>query len=68
MPISMTGDVLWKIPNTNPILYPSERIWLFNNLPNAVDLYIKDSEEDTGKEPNTITKRILEESRHLGEK
>ena len=40
----------------------------FNNLPNAVDLYIKDSEEDTGKEPNTITKRILEESRHLGEK
>ena len=26
MPISMTGDVLWKIPNTNPILYPLERI------------------------------------------
>lgn len=30
----------------------------FNNLPNAVDLYIKDSEEDTGKEPNTITKEF----------
>lgn len=30
----------------------------FNSLPEAVDLYIKDSEEDTGKEPNTITKEF----------
>lgn len=27
----------------------------FNNLPEAVDLYIKDNEEDTGKEPNLTT-------------
>lgn len=27
----------------------------FNNLPEAVDLYIKDNAEDTGKEPNTST-------------
>ena len=27
----------------------------FNNLPEAVDLYIKDNDEDTGKEPNTST-------------
>ena len=30
----------------------------FNNLPKAVDLYIRDSEEDTGKEPNTVTKEF----------
>ncbi|WP_449304197.1 C13 family peptidase [Prevotella aurantiaca] len=27
----------------------------FNNLPEAVDLYIKDNDEDTGKEPNLTT-------------
>lgn len=27
----------------------------FNNLPEAVDLYIKDNNEDTGKEPNLTT-------------
>lgn len=27
----------------------------FNNLPDAVDLYIKDNAEDTGKEPNLTT-------------
>ena len=27
----------------------------FNNLPEAVDLYIKDNDKDTGKEPNTST-------------
>lgn len=30
----------------------------FNNLPEAVDLYIRDSEEDTGKEPNTVTQEF----------
>lgn len=27
----------------------------FNNIPNSVDLYIKDCNLDTGKEPNTVT-------------
>lgn len=27
----------------------------FNYIPSSVDLYIKDSEDDTGKEPNTVT-------------
>lgn len=30
----------------------------FNNLPEAVDLYIKDNDEDTGKEPNLTTKEF----------
>ena len=30
----------------------------FNNLPEAVDLYIKDNNEDTGKEPNLTTKEF----------
>ena len=28
----------------------------FNNLPEAVDLYIRDNDEDTGKEPNLTQK------------
>ena len=37
----MTGDVLWKIPQhkSNPISVGEDLA--FNNLPEAVDLYIK---------------------------
>lgn len=31
----------------------------FNNIPNGYDLYIKDNEEDTGKEPNTTKINIF---------
>ena len=31
----------------------------FNNIPDAVDLYIRDNTLDTGKEPNTTTKKLF---------
>lgn len=31
----------------------------FNNIPDAVDLYIRDNTLDTGKEPNTTTRNIF---------
>lgn len=31
----------------------------FNNIPDAVDLYIRDNTLDTGKEPNTTTKNLF---------
>ena len=55
MPISMYRRRPMENPQykSNPISVGEDLA--FNNLPEAVDLYIRDNDEDTGKEPNLTT-------------